>query len=144
MPLLDRPFSVNTFALSKVWFRSYTINLREGDFSSINSSIKRWLYADQFIKPEEMVLLRPIHQGGLGLTSVRHKSLACLLRTFIELAANPTYITSQYLNTLYRVHVLREDLPCPSLPPYYPVSMFEKISLALDSGLDIVRMTTKQ
>ena len=86
MPLTSRPFSINSFALSKVWFRCCTVNLREGDFNSINSSIKRWLYADLLLKPEVMVLYRPLDQEGLGLTSVKHKSLACLIRTFLELA----------------------------------------------------------
>ena len=53
MPLTQRPWSVNCYALSKVWFRSYCIDLRLLDFSSINSKIKSWLYADQLIKPEE-------------------------------------------------------------------------------------------
>ena len=31
MPLTDRPFSVNTFALSKVSFHCCSVNIREGD-----------------------------------------------------------------------------------------------------------------
>ena len=37
MPLVLRPFSANSFALSKVWFRCFTVNLREMDFNAINS-----------------------------------------------------------------------------------------------------------
>ena len=40
MPLSLRPFSANTFALSKVWFRTSTVNLRETDYASIISSLK--------------------------------------------------------------------------------------------------------
>ena len=40
MPLRLRPYSVNTFALSKVWFRCSTVNLREGDYAAVNSSVK--------------------------------------------------------------------------------------------------------
>ena len=65
MNLTERPFSINTFALSKVWFRSAIVNLREGDISAINSSIKKWLYADMLLKPEEKVLLCLIENGGL-------------------------------------------------------------------------------
>ena len=79
MPLTLRPFSANIFALSKVWFRSSTVNLRESDFDAINSSIKKWLYADLLLKPEELLLYRPTYFGGLGLTSVKLKSAAFLL-----------------------------------------------------------------
>ena len=52
MPLTSRPFSANTFALSKVWFRCSTINIRQCDIASINSSVKRWMYADLLLKPQ--------------------------------------------------------------------------------------------
>ena len=86
MPLCLRPYSANTFALSKVWFRSATVNLRGSDFSVINSSIKKWLYADLLLNPEEVILFRPVSLGGLGLTSVKLKSMAFLIKTFLELA----------------------------------------------------------
>ena len=144
MPLTSRPFSVNSFSLSKVWFRCATVNLREGDFKSINSSIKRWLYADLLLKPEEMVLFRPTSQGGLGLTSVKHKAMAFLIRNFLDLANNPKYIPSQYLSTLYRVHVLDEELPCPPLPPYYRKPFFDLINAASNEGLNVSCMSSKQ
>ena len=40
MPLTSRPFSVNTFVLSKIWFKCSTINLRRGDITAINSTVK--------------------------------------------------------------------------------------------------------
>ena len=145
MPLCLRPYSSNTFALSKVWFRCSTVNLRESDFTAINTSIKKWLYADLLLKPEEIALFRPVSLGGLGLTSVKLKSTAFLIRTFLELAANPKYFQSQYLNLLYRVHILGEDISNPPLlPPYYNVTFFSTICQAKDSGCDIINMTTKQ
>jgi len=143
MPCL-RPFSANTFELSKVWFRSATVNLRESDFSVINPSIKKWLYAALLLKPEEVILFRPVSLGGLGLTSVKLKSMAFLIKTFLELAANPTYIQSQYLNLLYQVHILGEDTPCPPSPPYYGASFYNTICQAKNSGCDIINMSTKQ
>ena len=91
MPLLLRPLSANTYALSNVWFQCATVNLREADFLAFNSSIKKWLYSDLLIKPEESTLFRPVWYGGLGLASVKHKSIAFLIRTFLELAANPRW-----------------------------------------------------
>ena len=39
LPLCLRPYSVNTYALSKVWHRSSSVNFREGDFLAINSAV---------------------------------------------------------------------------------------------------------
>ena len=44
MPLIQRPYSVNSFCISKI---SSSINLREGDFKAMNSQIKSWVFADQ-------------------------------------------------------------------------------------------------
>ena len=108
------------------------------------SAVKKWLYADLFLKPEFMILLRPTLQGGLGLTSVKHKAQACLLRTFTELAINPSYLPSQFLNSLYRAHVLGEDLPNCAIPPYYDKDFFSTMVSASEEGHDICTMTTKQ
>ena len=145
MPLTQRPYSVNTYALSKVWFRSASINFREKDFKNINSSIKQWLYRDLPLKPEEAVLFRPVNDGGLGLTSVKHKSLAMLIHNFIDLAANPAYINSLFLKQIYVKHVLGEDVECPTLPQYFKDcgDFFETMKNAMNDGKDIVNMTTK-
>ena len=144
LPLTQRPFSINTFALSKIWFRVSSVNLRESDFKSIDSSIKKWLYSDLFFKPEVMVLFRKVKQGGLALTSCRHKSLAFLIKTFLDLAANPMYVKSLYLNAIYRVYVLKENLSAPPPPPYYSTSFFETIIGASNAGNCIEKMTVKQ
>ena len=89
MPLLLRPYSANCYALSKCWFISSTVNFREQDISNINSSIKKLMYGNLLLKPEEMVLHRPVSAGGLGFISIKLKSLAYLLRTFLELSVNP-------------------------------------------------------
>ena len=144
LPLTQRPFSINTYALSKVWFRTGSVNLREGDFKSINSSLKKWLYSDLFFKPEEIVLYRKVKDGGLGLTSSKHKSLAYLIKSFLELAANPSYLQSLYLNIMYRVYILKENLPAPPLPPYYNGVFFDTICEAKNSGNPIIDMSLKQ
>jgi hypothetical protein len=53
MPITQRSWSLNSFALSKVWFRTRCVPLRECDFKKISSSCKSWLYQDRFAKPEE-------------------------------------------------------------------------------------------
>ena len=91
MPLTMRPWSVNTYALSKVWFRCGSVDLREGDISAISKSFKSWLYADLFEKPSEAVMCRPVSHGGLGVNSVRYKAKATLIRTFLETSVNPKF-----------------------------------------------------
>ena len=53
-----------------------------------------------------MMLLRPVHHGGLGLSSVKPKSAAFLIRTLFDLAANSHYIQSQYLNMMRYIDVM--------------------------------------
>ena len=67
MDLSCRPWSINNYALTKVWFRCHTVDLRVADVSSISSKVKSWLFQDQLEKPEEMILHRLVQSGGLGL-----------------------------------------------------------------------------
>ena len=40
MPLVLRPWSINSYVMSKVWFRCGSVDLRVSDITSINSSVK--------------------------------------------------------------------------------------------------------
>ena len=55
MPLNQRPWSINSYALSKVWYKYNCLDLRAMDITSITSKVKTWLYADQLEKPEETI-----------------------------------------------------------------------------------------
>ena len=143
MPLTMCPFSVNYYALSKLWFRCASINIRVGDIASINSSIKKWMYADMLLKPEETVLLRPTSNGGLGLISIKcSKVLATFIRSFIQASVNTKFLNSQYLNSVCRVQILKEELSRPNPPPYYSNEFFQVIQNAKDNGNGIIKMTT--
>ena len=39
MPLLDRSTSINTFALSKIWYRAASINFKMGDIDNMQSKL---------------------------------------------------------------------------------------------------------
>ena len=119
MPLISRPFSANCYIFNKIWYKCHTVNLREGDYNAVNSSVKKWLYSDLLIKPEVCVLYRDHKEGGLGMNNVRNKSRACFTRTFLELAANPAYNQSLFLSSLFRYYVLKDAIPPPRLPPYF-------------------------
>ena len=128
MPLSQRLFSANCYALSKVWFKCSVVNLRVQDISSINSSVKSWLYQDLLLKPSELVLFRSTEDGGLGLHNVKVRALALLIRTFLETAANPQFIHSLFHEQLFRFHVLEEhSLPDPGFTPYYDKDFFSLI-----------------
>ena len=77
MPLVCRPFSLNSYALSKVWFRTHSVDMRAGDITTLASLCKSYMYQDMLEKPSELVLYRKVEHGGLGLHNVKCKAMAC-------------------------------------------------------------------
>ena len=67
MPLVSRPFSVNSYCLNKIWYHTNSVDLRAGDISAITSKIKSYCYQDLYQKPTEFLLYRDVKDGGLGL-----------------------------------------------------------------------------
>ena len=146
MPLSQRPWSINSYALPKIWFRCHSLELRAGDFDKIISNIKSWLYSDLLEKPEELALFRPKMVGGLGVQHVKYKAMAILIRSFIESAVDPKFINNLYHNALYRFHVVGDNsLVEPAKSPYYSPEFFNAIKLVSQEGmLNVVTMSTKQ
>ena len=125
MPLSQRAFSANCYALSKVWFKCSVVNLRVQDNNVITSQIKSLLYQDLLIKPSELVLYRGTEVGGLGLMNVSMRSLALLIRSFLETSINPNFRHSLLHEHLYRYHVMGEhSWPDPGFAPYYDKDFF--------------------
>ena len=80
------------------------------------------------LKPEEIVLYRPVQSGGLGLINIKAKALAGLIRSFLETACMPKYNQSLYHQLLFRYHVVGEELvEDPGFPPFYSAAFFEII-----------------
>ena len=146
MPLSQRAYSANCYALSKVWYRCSSINLRVQDHSQITSQVKSWLYQDLLIKPSELVLYRDAADGGLGLMNVSIRALALLIRSFLETSINPKYRHSLFHEHLFRYHVMEEHtLPNPGFTPYYDRDFFSVIAhYKHSSTLNIATMTIKQ
>ena len=105
MPLVSRPFSLNTYCTSKVWFRTGSVDLRVGDITAITSKLKSYCYQDLYQKPSEVLLYRRVEEGGLGLHHVHSKAQAHLISTFIQTAASKRFRTSLYHSWLFRFHV---------------------------------------
>ena len=117
MPVNMRGWSLNQYCLSKVWFRTHSVDLRVMDMTKITSSIKRWLYADLLLKPEELIMYRPASYGGLGILNVKYKAMASLIKTFLETAAHEKFWPSLYHTTLFRYHVIGDlSLTNPGIP----------------------------
>ena len=132
--------------MSKALFRTHSVDLRVQDVKKITSLVKSWLYQDQLLKPEEIILYRPPSLGGLGLLNIQLKAQAGLIRTFLETAVNPAFRTSQYHSILFRYHVLGDDsLHNPGFPPFYSAALFAKIRQVHDeSPLNVAKMTERQ
>ena len=119
MPLVCRPFSLNTYCLSKAWFRSQSVDLRAGDVTAYTRACKSWLYQDIVEKPSELLLYRPTEEGGLGLFHVQCKALSGLIATFLQTAANGNFQNSLYHSILYRYYCLLDHtVPKLDPPPY--------------------------
>ena len=146
MPITQRGWSINSYALSKVWFRTKCVDLRVCDIANITKSCKSWLYQDTLIKPEEFVIHRPHQYGGLGLHHVKQKALAGYITTFLQTAANPAFCRNLLHSLLYRKHILGEDVPgAPDPPPpYFSQEFFSVIRRTKEeTPLNIIKMTEK-
>ena len=145
MDLTSRPWSLNSYALSKVWFKCHTVDLRITDITNLTSKVKSWLFQDQLEKPEEMILFRPIDMGGLGLHNVRYKAKASMIRTFMETAIHPFFSHSLFHNLLYRANVLCDETISVSSPPYFSAQFFDSIKWVKDNTpLNVTTMTTAE
>ena len=145
MPISQRPWSLNNYALSKVYYRCNSVDLRVKDLSSITSKIKSWLFMDQFEKPEDIIIYRPASHGGLGLDNVKYKAQSRLLTSFLETSTNSKFTHSLYHEALFKYYVLEDrSFPDPGLPPYYPISFFQVIKDMKEQGtLNISKMSSK-
>ena len=136
MPLTQRCHSVNTYCLSKMWFKCASVDLRILDIQKITSNIKSWVYADLLEKPDEIVLYRGRNEGGLNLVNIKYRAMAELIKSFLDTSINPTFRRNIYHRALYDWHVENiRTIPNPGRPPYYSLEFFEAIRSVKDEGL---------
>ena len=133
MPLSDRAFSINTYILSKLWYRAGAIDIKKGDITNIYSAIKTWMYADTYLKPQEEILIREVHEGGLGLSCIESKCRATLTVTFLQAAIIPDYSRNNYLCALYDYFVCNVGSKKINRPPYYSDLFFKSIKEAKEN-----------
>ena len=143
MPLLDRTQSVNVYILSKLWYRCGAVDLRKGDIDKMISHIKSWIYADMFLKPEEIKLFCGKKDGGLGMDCIETKSKSNLITSFLEMACNKKYLNNEYMTVLYNFHIEDIGIRKPPPHPFYSAELFATIKQAKSDGLDIVNSKIK-
>ena len=146
LPLTSRPWSLNSYCLSKLWYRTSCLDLRAGDCDAITSYFKGWLYQDMLLKPQESMLYRQVDLGGLGVHNVKIRAKSMLIHTFIAQAICPKFPTNYYLNSLYRWHVLEHrDLHDPGRPPYFSTEFFSIIrDVKVNTPLNVAWITVRQ
>ena len=146
MPLVSRPFSLNTYCLSKLWFRTSTVDMRVGDIKAITSKVKSYCYQDLYQKPSEVLLFRGVEEGGLGLHHIQSKALANLISTFMQTACSKRFQNSLFHSWLYRYHVESDTrLPDPGYTQYYDKDFFDSIKEVRDkSPLNPIYMSVKE
>ena len=66
----------------------------------MTSTMNSWLFADHLEHLEEIVLYRSRASGGLGLNNVKYKAMAELIRSFLETAINPAFLSNQQSSIL--------------------------------------------
>ena len=142
VPLACRPFSVNSFCLSKVWFRTNSVDLRAGDIKSLSSACKGWIYQDMFEKPEELLLYRHLKKEGLVSTISRARLL--LVSSLPSSRLLPILATSSLYTTLYST-ILDDSAPDIAAPPYYSGNFFSIIrEVKENTPLNPVHMTVRE
>ena len=72
----------------------------------MKKTANRFIFADQLEKPTDLIKYRPRSLGGLQLHNIDCKSLAMLIKTFLELSISTKFRTSLYYRSLFDFFIL--------------------------------------
>ena len=145
MPLNERSSSLNTYAFPKIFYRSHMMEYRVKDYNYFEKQGNKWLFADILEKPTEIVKYRKKTEGGLGLHHIRSKSMAILIKTFMETTCQKQFLHSLYHQALLAWHVLEDrSMPDPGNSPYYSQEFYNHIRSAVNKELKIETMSSKE
>ena len=146
MSFLDCSHAINAMVLSKIWYIASCIPPRQGDIQKIITSIKSFLFQDQYLRPSDLVAYRSTNEGGLGLTHTLSRCQALIIWSFLETAIIPGFRWCHSNTELYNQYVL-------DLPPHFnvPSSLFHNVTLfnliksvKNSSPIEIHKMSLKQ
>ena len=96
LSLTAQAFSINSYVLANVWYRTAVVDVKSGDVSRMVSSIKSWIYQDLLVKPQEELLYRKTEDGGHGLFNIEAKAKANLTTSFLQTAGGSDFVTNWY------------------------------------------------
>lgn len=144
MCLTQRPWSINTYLLPKLYHRCHIIPLRVCDSTEIKKQVNRFLFCDQLEKPGQVLQYRTRSDGGLQVHNIEYKARALLIRSFLEIALIDTFQHFPLHEAVFTYYVL-EDVSAakPYLPKCYNQEFIATIKKAIDMGHNIEKMTSK-
>ena len=144
MSLTQRPWSINTYLLPKIYHRCHVIPLRVCDMNGIKKQINRFLFCDQLEKPGPILQYRPRSSGGLQVHNIDYKSKAMLLRSYLETAIIDSYQHFPLQEAIFRYFVLEDHtIARPRLPKCYSLEFIAHMRLARSMGHNLEIMTSK-
>ena len=144
IPLICKPHIANTFLLSTISYKAAVLDLRQQDIQKLGSIIKSWITQHLLRKPNEVMLYRSKEFGGLQLVNVKARTMANLLKTFIDQSSYGSPFFNNYLNAIFRIFVTEEvQMQGMKRPSYVNQEMISIIKEAIAEGEDIKSLTTK-
>jgi len=128
--LLLRPHVVKTYLFSNMWHKAGSVNLLCTDLDKIQSEGNDYVFADCYLRPEEVVNYLGKNAGGLEINHIRSKALALFIKNILE-----DMNTNIYIDAVVRKYCKDEDVyPCPVKPSYLDVRLISKIKLVLSTS----------
>ena len=144
VPLTQRPWSLNTYLYPKLYHRCHAEPLRRTDINEITKQSNRFLYCDQFEKPGPVVTYRTKDEGGLGLHAIKEKSMAFLIKSFLETAVHSDFQRNRYHEAIFKFYVRKDTSTMdPGLPPYFSMEFIQSIQQAEERKLPVDKMSSK-
>ena len=131
------------YALSKLWFRTGCVDIKEGDSKTMSSAIKSWLYQPNLIKPTECLLYRKVSEGGLGLHNISCRAKANLIKSFLETACGHVFKVNSFHKAIFDHYVIKDGSQDPGRPPYYSNDFLKIIKEAYNEGKNVETLSLK-
>lgn len=144
MCITQRPWSINTYLLPKLYHRCHIIPLRQCDVTAVKKQMNRFLFCDQLEKPGPVVQHKPRSSGGLQVHDIECKAKAMLIRSFLETSCIKRYCHFPLHVGIYNYYILEDTTyPKPQLPKFYSDEFISSIKMAIKMGKNVQNMSSK-
>ena len=127
---LLRPYIVNTYLFSNIWYSAGVIDLQLGHLDDIQKRGNQYVHSDCFLKPQKVANYLEKGKMGLGIVHVRTKALALFIKNILN-EANPD--GNCYLHAVIDYYCYGKDLETvPVKPDYLTDNLINKIKMVLE------------